>query len=148
MGDPYLWKVNKNDPSSYRIIWNINIHGKVNSIYYYFARDQNDYGSTCIKYYDPKILMKKVVFVKDQSYGFMKLPKDWIQDMESQYQVESEKQPDLPFFNFTPQTSIYFGWIPYDKKGKEVNLNNFVDRTGFGLFGDEMENVRLLSKKC
>ncbi|MBS4175109.1 hypothetical protein [Bacillus sp. FJAT-49736] len=147
IGDPYLWKMDKDDPATYRFIWNINTYDKVKSIHFYFARDKNYHVNMGVEYYDPKIQMQKEVLVKDQSYGFMKLPKDWIQVMESQYKVESEKQPDLPFFSFMPLTSIYFGWIPYDEMGKEVNLNNFVDRTGFGSFGNELEDVRLLSKK-
>ncbi|MGE6256940.1 hypothetical protein ACQKCU_03350 [Heyndrickxia sporothermodurans] len=49
------------------------------------------------------------------------------------------------FDNMFPHPGVSFGWIPKDKTGKETELNHIFNGNGFGSYGDELENLLILS---
>lgn len=145
IGEPYLWKVNERDPSTYRFIWNISPNDHIRSMRLFIMQDRGYQVSNGVEHYNPKIQMEKNIFIKNESYGYMKIPKKWATLIRSYNKIESEIQPDLFMIHFFPQTSIYFGWKPYEEKRKDPKLNNSMDGTGFGRYGSELENIRFMS---
>ncbi|MGV3466104.1 MAG: hypothetical protein ACO1OT_12525 [Heyndrickxia sp.] len=147
MGEPFLWKINERDPSTYRIIWNLHPNDHIRSIRFFMIRDRGYHVSEGVEHYDPKIQMNEDTSLKEKSYGFMKLPKNWGNLIRSNNEVEIEKQPDFFTINFFPRTSVYFGWIPYDEDGKLAKLNNSMYGSGFGRLGSDLEDIRFMTGK-
>ncbi|MFK9092680.1 hypothetical protein [Bacillus salipaludis] len=121
-GSPHIWKVKNDDPSTYRLIWNLHPEDQLSYMKFYFVRDRSFFGHHGIETYDPKIQLEKKIPLQAKSYGVMKLPNDWIEIINSAIKMEAAKAPRT-FFNFQPvPNQFYFGWIPY----KVVNPSSSV----------------------
>lgn len=146
-GDPYLWKLNKKDPSTYRFVWNIHPDDQLGSIQLYLLKDRGYHFTEGIHNYEPKIQMEKSISFQEQSFGEMKMPKDWLSVISSYNKVVSENQPNAFLTDWFAQGSIYFGWIPKDKMGKEARIDHTISGGGFSSYGDELEEIQFLSRE-
>jgi hypothetical protein len=118
-GEPKIWKINPKDPSTYRIVWNIDPSEKnVDTLNFYYKRDRNYSISGTRHEYIPSIQMKKDVSFGDHPYGVMKLPHDWIAVMGEMTDDASDNGV-LPLEGVMRQVSSGIGWIPLDESGKE-----------------------------
>ncbi|MEI5908560.1 hypothetical protein WAK64_16050 [Bacillus spongiae] len=146
-GVPTVWKVDRNNPSSYRIVWNVHPEDQVSSFQFYLKNDRNYLSLGGIETYTPGVLLKKKVSLNKNSYGLMKFPEEWVTFMNTSRKVESAKQPNMFFNDFSPNQGISYHWISYDQDGNET----FLDRSmnGIGSYSNgkiEMEFILNVNK--
>ncbi|MEO4052964.1 hypothetical protein [Solibacillus sp. CAU 1738] len=145
-GNPMVWKLNKNNPSSYYFVWNIHPDDQVNSIDYYLIKDRYYFISSGTHHYDPRIQMKMQVSLQEKTYGVEPIPNEWIELMNSLSKVESAKQP-MPFLNqFYQSYSMYFGWLPVDELGNELFPERSVNGNGYSSSKVNLDYLMILNK--
>ncbi|WNB90879.1 hypothetical protein [Bacillus sp. NEB1478] len=137
-GEPRLWRIDINDPSTFCIVWNMDPKDKVSDIDFYLSKDRNysiDNGTE--HYYSPKVQMKKTIAVNQKSYGVLKLPKEWQTVIESVVKSKTKGQTS-PFIEFNLNQQMYFGWVPYDGAGKRATpgLDGY---DGYGYTNDNID---------
>lgn len=137
-GQPMLWKLNINDPSSFYFVWNIDPKDQLSSIHFYLIRDRGYRITEGIEHYDPRVQMEKRVSAQEKSYGLMQLSDDWVTFMNAYIKVESAKQ--------SPEQDMVFGWIPYDQTNKETFPGSSVNGTGYSDGEVDLEYVMILDK--
>lgn len=121
-GEPRMWKLDENDPSSFHIVWNINPEDQLQKLDYFYIRDRGYFGNETKERYYPSILMKTVVSLKDKPYGIMKLPKEWVQVMKADTSG-SQRPLNMLMDEFNPGLYASFGWIPLNENGKDAEFN-------------------------
>jgi hypothetical protein len=146
-GEPKLWKIDINDPSTYYVIWNIHPNDQLDHISLYLNRLRGFVSSREGQFYYPRIQINKEISLRESSYGYMKMPNDWASIIELSKIINQENQTDN-FFNFQQQDqSLSFGWIPYDKNNKEkfpeetVNGDLYFNRTD-----SELEHIMIINE--
>ena len=141
-----VWKINKKDPSSFHLVWNIHPEDQLSSINFYFIRDRGYHGAEGIENYYPRVQMEKKVSLQEKSYGVLQLPDEWVTFMNSFIKVESAKQPNLFFNDFPPEQYMFFGWIPYEQTDKESFPEGSVNGSGFSNGNVDIEHVMILNE--
>ncbi|MBS2967829.1 hypothetical protein J9317_03445 [Metabacillus sp. KIGAM252] len=121
-GKPSMWKIDPTDPSSYYLIWNLQPDHPLSSINFYLIGEREYHISGGIEDYQPKVQMKKKIFLQEKSYGAVQLPEQWTASINVLSQAESAQNPDVLTMDMFPEQSMFIGWIPYDKAGKESNI--------------------------
>lgn len=145
-GEPKVWKVKGNDPSSFAIVWNVDPNDQLQEIQYYLIRNRN-YGMTNgVEHYFPKVQMKKEISLKEKSYGVLQLPEDWALVLNSVLIEEGVGQSSLFFNNIFPLQNAYFGWIPYDQTGKEAFPEQSVNGNTYVVGDIYQEHVMIMNK--
>lgn len=137
-GEPMLWKLNGNDPSSFYFVWNIDPKDKLSSIHFYFIRKRGYRIAEGIERYYPRVQMEKRISFQEKSYGSMQLPDDWITFMNAYLEVESAKQ--------SPGRNLFFGWIPYDLTNQQIFPERSVNGSGYSEGKVDVEYVMILNK--
>jgi len=130
VGEPRLWRVDKNDPASYYFVWNIHPSDSISKMKFYFVRDRAFHVQGGVSSYTPKIQMEKEEITQGKSYGIMKLPNEWITTMTSIQKAESASQPDL-FSSIFPRGNMYFAFTPFHESGEEASMMNSVNGNGY-----------------
>jgi hypothetical protein len=144
-GEPKIWKIDPDDPSSYHIIWNINpAEDNIHTMSYFFMRDRYYSISGTKHRYDPSIQMKTEVPLQEHPYGVMRLPDDWIAVMEALDDGNSGEASSF-FDNFNIQPHVSFGWIPLDENGEDHFPERVVNGSGYQNGNVEEEHMRLLN---
>jgi hypothetical protein len=144
-GEPKIWKIDPTDPSTYRIVWNIDpAEEDVHTLNYYYLRDRYYSISGTKHQYDPSIRMKKKVSFQNHPYGVMKLPDDWAAVLETMADENSSGVSSF-FDDFIPQPHFFFGWIPLDENGRESFPKSAVNGSSFQNGNIEEERMRLLN---
>lgn len=143
IGEPYVWKIDSDDPSSFRVVWNIHPDDRASYLTLYFIRERGFSSMAGEERYDPRIQLEKKVNVAEKSYGVVRLPDDWGTLINSYSKIKSVNTS--PFGSSFPTDEMYFGWIPYDKKGKEVILNSSLNGHGFSTGEASIEFMRFLT---
>jgi hypothetical protein len=144
---PMIWQVDRNDPSSYHFVWNIHPKDALSSMDFYLIRDRGYFITEGIERYYPRLQLKKQVSINEESYGVLQLPDDWISIMNAFKKMESEQQADWFNDNFFYGQYMVFGWIPYDRDGKESFPENSANGQGFSNGDVGLEHVMTLSKE-
>lgn len=111
-GEPMLWKLNGNDPSSFYFVWNIDPKDQLSSIHFYLIRNRGYRIAEGIQRYYPRVQMEKRVPIQEKSYGTMQLSDEWVTLMNAYSKVESAKQ--------FPEQNIFLGWTSYDQTNDET----------------------------
>lgn len=80
---PELWRIDEDDESSYRLIWNQHPETKVNSYRFYLLKKRGYHvsqrnGKVLKDVYEPQIQLEHSVALNGQAYGIMSLPEEWI----------------------------------------------------------------------
>lgn len=145
-GEPKIWKINRNQPSSYYYVWNIHPDDRLSSIDFYLIRDRGYIVSEGVENYKPRIQMEMGVSLKEKSYGLMPLPDDWVTIINTFTNVESANQPNDFMTSFFPEQHMFFGWIPYTQKNKETFPERSVNGNGYSNGKLDMEHVMILNK--
>lgn len=144
-GEPKIWKTDPNDPSTYRIVWNIDpAEEGVHTLNYYYLRDRYYSISGTKHQYDPSIKMKTKVSFQDHPYGVMKLPDDWAAVLETMSDGNSAGVSSF-FDDFIPQPHFSFGWIPLDENGRESFPESAVNGSSFQNGNIQEEHMMLLN---
>lgn len=137
-GKPMLWQLNRNDPTSYYFVWNIDPKDQLSSIHFYFMRERGYRVANEIEYYYPRVQMEKRVSTQEKSYGWMQMPDDWVEVMNAYRKAESAKK--------SPARDLYFGWIPYDQTNKETFPENSVNGSGYSNGEVDLDYLMILNK--
>ncbi|WP_404457997.1 hypothetical protein [Oceanobacillus kapialis] len=146
-GAPMLWKLDKNDPSTYKIVWNLHPDDKVRSNNFYLMKERGYHIMEGVEeHYDPGVQMKKEVTTGEKSYGMIELPKEWVAFINSYSELGAAKQPNSFFKSFSPDLHLYFGWIPYDQTGKGASLDHSLNGSGFSNGNVEIDFIHILDE--
>ncbi|MFE1245028.1 hypothetical protein ACFW35_12925 [Fictibacillus sp. NPDC058756] len=135
-GQPSIWKINKEDPTSYRVVWNIHPDDNLKSMKLYLARDRNYHITGDIDIYQPGVLLEKEISL-ETLYGSSILPHDWVSFMNSVLKLELDK----PYVNnFELEQTMYFGW----NNGKKYDENDYprLTQNGSGSQNEDLFYVR------
>jgi hypothetical protein len=135
-GQPSIWKIDKENPSSYQVVWNIHPDDHLNSMKLYLVRERNYHITGDIAIYQPGVQLEEKIDL-EKSYGSMKLPSNWLSFMDSVLKVELDK----PYVNtFELEQAMYFGW----NNGKKYDENEYpkLTQNGSGYHGDDFLYVR------
>ena len=143
-GSPMVWKIDRDDPSSFYFVWNIHPDDQLSSIHFYLIRDRGYYITEGVEHYYPRVQMDTNVSLQEKTYGVLRLPDDWIEFMDPFMKVERVKQPDLFFNDLFSEQYISFGWIPYNQRDKEAFPERSVNGSGYSY--EDLEHVMILDK--
>lgn len=135
-GEPKIWKIDRKDSSTYRLVWNLHEGDKVDYMKFFIYRDRNFHITNGVEYYYPKLQMEKRIEIGSASYGTMKLPNDWISVIDSLIKMEAAATQNV-FDDFDLNRYMYFAWKPYDKSGNEARLEG--TSNGFSFINDDIE---------
>ncbi|MCJ8008695.1 hypothetical protein ACFFF5_08770 [Lederbergia wuyishanensis] len=138
-GEPRLWKVDRNNPSSYHFVWNIHPEDHLSAIDFYMLKDRGYLVTEGKEFYYPKVQMEESVSLREKPYGALQLPEEWVSFMNTFIKVESAKQPNLFFNDIFTEQYVHFGWISYDQTNKE----SFPERSFSGGGSYSNDNVNL-----
>ncbi|NIK79120.1 hypothetical protein FHS15_004278 [Paenibacillus castaneae] len=122
-GEPKLWKLNANDPSTYYLVWNIDPKDQLNRINYYLIGPRG-YSITQkpeSNIYTPKIQKQFSSAVEEQTYGVLQLPEEWVQIMSSSLQLNKARQPSDIFQNRSFGSPIHVAWMPINQAEEMKN---------------------------
>jgi len=131
-GEPMLWKLNRNDPSSFYFVWNIDPKDQLSSIHFYLIRDRGYRIAEGIERYYPRVQMEKRVPIQEKSYGLMQLSDEWVTFMNAYKQF--------------PEQNMFFGWIPYDQTNNETFPGSSVNGTSYVNGKVDLEHVMIVGK--
>ena len=145
-GGTHIWQIDKSEPSSYHIIWNIDPKDNLKYIRFFLIRDRNFHVSNDIETYYPKIQMEKTVSLTDSSFGVLPLPEKWTSFINDLEDVESTKQSNSFFYNYFPMQQMYFGWIPYDFTNNVVFPEHSVNGGSYNNAKVNTDFVRILNE--
>ncbi len=139
-GEPKIWRIDPDDPSSFRIAWSFSPDSGLEKIRYYLMRDRDFFVSGGKETYLPKVQMEHETMLDEGSYGMMELPEEWKSVAGSLADSVKKSQPD--WFSF-PVLGIHFGWIGYDENGK-----TFFPDVGdsFGTGGSNIDYMQMLGE--
>lgn len=144
-GEPKIWKVDPEDPSTYRIVWNINPSEKnVDTLNFYYKRDRNYSVSGTRHEYTPSIRMKKEVSFGENPYGVLNLPDDWVAVMEEMADGASHNGV-FPLEGIMRQVASGIGWIPLDENGKETFPESAVNGSSYHTGLVEEEHIMIVN---
>ncbi|MCR8849352.1 hypothetical protein NQ095_13100 [Rossellomorea sp. SC111] len=143
-GEPRVWMVDRGDPSSFRIVWNIN-PDQVSILQYYFLRERGYSMSADQQHYVPSILMKMEVSTEGKSYGVKKLPREWVLAMKLS---DGSKGTGLSFGEeFNLGLHSRFGWLPLDENEEEAGFSDISNNSSYSHGNVREEFMQPLSKK-
>ncbi|MFY4776445.1 hypothetical protein [Metabacillus sp. RGM 3146] len=146
-GSPSIWKINKNDPSTYQLVWNIHHpDNQLNSIDFYLMRKRNFNISGGIEQYDPKVQMNRNVSLLKKTYGVVKLPKEWSTLMNSFTKAASGKQNVFQRNDPFPDQTFTFGWLSISKSGKDKLILDSINGTSYSSSSANLEELMVLNK--
>ncbi|PLS10365.1 hypothetical protein [Neobacillus cucumis] len=143
-GSPRIWKIDRNNPASYYILWNLHPDDGVKDMDFYLIRERGYQGINGRMTYIPKIQMETKIALKKKSYGMMLMPDEWDAVMGSLIKGEKAKAPWSVFDSLTSNYQVYFGWIPYDQKDKVTVVKNSITGEGY-TSGANIDESRILS---
>ncbi|MFC0560850.1 hypothetical protein [Halalkalibacter alkalisediminis] len=118
--DPYVWKVDPGDPSTYVVVWNMNRDSDMKEFDIYLLNQRGYSVSHDVHHYTPRVQLDFTVpfETEEHSYGVKPLPDEWVTFLQSFVKVEQSPQPDSFFNDFFQPSSVNFGWMPYDENGE------------------------------
>lgn len=144
-GEPRIWEINKKDPSTFRFVWNLDPNDHLNHLKFFFIKDRNFLVSDGKETYYPRLQMEKKVSLIGKSYGVQKLPNDWIKIMNSLLKIESAQQPGVFLLNNSIPDQ-YFGWNPYDEKGKEMIPQGSMNGNEYTNGDEDISFIRIINE--
>ncbi|MFD1954990.1 hypothetical protein ACFSL6_12630 [Paenibacillus thailandensis] len=123
-GEPFVWKLDGNDPSSQYIVWNVDPADGVSEVQFYLIRDR--YGSQSRRdgemtsRYMPRIQLSWNASLQERSYGAVPFPEDWAAIIEEEQWLTSERQPSLFSWEISGPAAAVVGWMPVNRQGAPV----------------------------
>lgn len=146
-GAPQVLKIKPDDPSSYKIYWNIHPDDDISYGELYFIRDRNYHMTEGNDNYFPRIQMKTIINFEDIPYGVLDLPSEWQEVMQVLVKIEEAKEP-VPFNNgfFPVLHDIYFGWISYNNEHERQRPDK-THRGRGSSSGIELQHVMYLNEE-
>lgn len=127
-GEPLVWKVEENDPTSYVLTWNLHPADQINSLSIYLKNERYYSVSSGEHYYTPGVQMMKTIDSLQKSYHVMRMPKDWAYYLKKQADLSNQSRYKS-FFSENPQ--VHFGWSAFNNKGERVFPEQSVNGSGY-----------------
>ncbi|MBY0223564.1 hypothetical protein ABZ756_13470 [Mammaliicoccus sciuri] len=149
-GEPRVWKVDQQDPSSYHFVWNISPADQLSTLQLYMIRERGQRISEEVveeETYYPRVQMEWVTSLKDSSYGVMPLPEDGVQILDSFLKTKAKHQPELFFENFSPTQEIHFSWIAKDQSGNEAYPESSVNGDSYSVSNISVDYMMIFSEE-
>lgn len=144
-GEPRIWEINRKDPSTFRVVWNMDPNDHQSYIKFYFIRDRNFLVTGEEQTYYPRIQMEKKVLFTEKSYGAMKLPRHWSQVMNELGKMQSQKQTGISLFNETNYEQ-YFGWASFNMQAKEMFPQGSMSGDGYSNGDENISFIRFIDQ--
>ncbi len=120
-GEPRLWMIDRNDPTSYFLTWNIAPEMAAEKLNAYIIR-RRDYGMADGKnYYSPRVQMSREIVLAEESFGATPLPPTWLEVMHSAMRLEETETFSWFDGYSTAAMQFEFGWEAVDGNGKSVS---------------------------
>lgn len=121
-GGPYIWKLDRKDPSKQFVVWNFNPQGIISGMDYYLIRERDAGSSGGNEFYTPRIQMKwSPMHVEAKSYGALPFPEEWASLMKEDMRVNHTGGSDLFLFGRNSRSMMHVGWLPlYNKESNTV----------------------------
>ncbi|MCG3419830.1 hypothetical protein [Oceanobacillus jordanicus] len=145
-GTPMLWKVDRNHPSSYRVVWNIHPEDQLSYAAFYLRKDRGYHIIKGIEHYEPGVQMMTEVSFEEKSYGMFQLSEEWAAFMDSLSEFGAAKQEDTFYYRFFPEQYMSIGWIPYDEQHHEAYPERSVNGSGFSNEKVYLDYLRILDE--
>lgn len=149
VGEPQLWRINKNDPSSYHIVWNIHPDDQLKEIQFYLTRDRGySIRENTKETYYPKVQMRQKISIEGEGYGVLKIPKDWVDFVNTINDTQAAKQSrfDALLTGISAEQQVFYGWIPYDGANKVAFPSNSVNGSGYSNGDIDLDFVMILNE--
>jgi hypothetical protein len=145
---PQLWKTDPKDSGSYYIIWNFHPDNQLANLNFYLKKDGNFSISDGKHHYFPKVQMELEIEVGGKSsYGFTKIPDEWIEFITVENQLTASSMPNSIFSDFFPTEQYYLGWSSVNKDGSDEYPPLPGNSHGFGSGESHIEHIRYLDKR-
>jgi hypothetical protein len=130
-GLPMVWKIDRDNPASYRLAWNINPKNSLETIDFYLVRDRNYLFIEGEGEYHPRVQMVEEVFLQE-SYGLKQLPEEWAAIIKASHRAATQESR-MFFNNFHTDPHMQVGWIPFNEAGEKHipehtgNINSYTN---------------------
>ncbi|WP_025025856.1 hypothetical protein [Caldalkalibacillus mannanilyticus] len=144
-GYPELWRLDKKNPATHHIVWNIDPDDQVSAMSFYMVRDRRYSVSGGVHTYEPSVQMEKKVTLSS-SYGVLPLSDEWVSFITPFTKVQSAKQRSSIFTPFLLESYLLFGWIPYDDMNQEIFPKRSVNGSGFSNGNIDLWRISILSE--
>ena len=121
---------------------------QVHHIKFFLIRGRSFSVTDGVEDYSPRIQLENNVALNNKSYGVSQLSKEWVSVIDSHEELLLSKQPDMFFNSFFSNSSMQFGWVPYNEKNEvsfgtgsfnSSGYSNIDVNTEFVMFLDKME---------
>jgi len=122
-GSPYVWKLNKKDPSKQFIVWNFDPQGLVSGMDYYLIRNRNAGSNGSYEYYTPRIQMKRSINLEENSYGALPFPEEWASLVLEDMKINKYEGLAASLFGNHSRSMMYVGWLPHYNMEKAAGTN-------------------------
>ncbi|AZB41763.1 hypothetical protein CEF21_05295 [Bacillus sp. FJAT-42376] len=129
-GAPSIWKLRKDDPSSYYYVWNLHPKNHLKSVDFYMLKDRSFQSSGKTGEYTPHVQMKKSVSLQEKSYGLLQMPEQWSILME-QTAREITAGQRMEIADFFANPFLDFRWIPNSESGEDRFSVDTINGTGY-----------------
>ncbi|WP_456272505.1 hypothetical protein [Bacillus sp. AK031] len=148
-GEPRIWKVNKKNPSTYHIVWNIHPEDKLKQLSFYMIRERGYTITDGVKEtYHPRVQMNDTVLLEENKFGVLKIPAEWAAFVKSVNETQSVNQSPMDsFFNqMSADQLISYGWVPYEQGNRETFPRNSVNGSGYSNGEIELDYLMILNE--
>mgnify|MGYP001436827952 CR=1 FL=1 len=112
-GEPMLWKIKPEKPSTYHILWNINPKDELSYFKYHLVRDRSYHIVDERHTYTPRIQIEHEIPVEENTYGVFNILEGWQSLYGETATLLNDQTPNLNIFESNLGT--YFGWTPYNQ---------------------------------
>lgn len=147
-GEPILWKLNANDPSTYYLVWNIDPKDQLDNLDYYLIGPRG-YSITQkpeSNIYTPKIQKQFSAALEEHTYGVLQLPKEWVQIISSSLQLNKARQPNRVFQNMTFNPIMHIVWMPISQAEQMPFPSNSVNGHSYQVDNMNLEHMRIINE--
>ncbi|QPC47616.1 hypothetical protein [Mangrovibacillus cuniculi] len=146
-GDPELWMLDKKDPSTYHIVWNIHPDDEMKGINFYLTKDRQYRILNGVTHqYGPKVFLEEKVDLEGKTYGVKKFTRQWSTTISEIQQSNLPEQHSLFFGNFSHNLFLY-QWVPVMKNGPRQGLPISVNGSDYSTGQVDTEFVNLTSQE-
>ncbi|WP_407268279.1 hypothetical protein [Radiobacillus sp. PE A8.2] len=146
VGEPMVWKIDRNDPTSNHILWNIHPEDKVSYANFYLIRDRNYHISYGEHTYVPKIQMEETVNFEEKSYGVLQMPDNWRAFMNTANKLALAQNSQRYSSSLLQDVSVYIGWTPFEENNEVAFPENSVNGSGYSNGNVDMNFVMFVGE--
>ncbi|MGD6968302.1 hypothetical protein ACQCVP_17875 [Rossellomorea vietnamensis] len=148
-GEPRIWKVDKKNPSTYHIVWNIHPEDKLKQLSFYMIRDRGYSITDGVKeIYHPRVQMNETVLLEENNFGVLKIPAEWASFVKSVNDTQSVNQSPMDSFlnQMSADQLISYGWNPYEQGNRETFPRKSVNGSGYSNGEIELDYMMILNE--